>query len=353
MPFTVHRSRFAVAGALGALLAAGCGGRSSEAPAGGSVAPSGAGTTASAAKPAVGAAHPHGANAGHEHAGADQPHGHGPGGEVILYPKLAPEEIQRRRGEAGYQVDLAQVHLKYGHADDAIRAIQKGIGILGEFGEENAVYFYVLAKAHQAKNDAAGYRKGLEDAIRVYGALHTQAKKADIRNFYCEKLSELYGELGDSPKSVEWADQLGSEGESDVVVSRSKARLYLANAQADKALKVLEEAEARATATAMKEQASYNIAEVLLRLNRTDDALARLKNLSEGAAEAPLRTQAKRLLIDVYDKRGELDKVKLGGEKLGASGGTTPPASGGTPRDGRSDGGSDGRGGNPPGGGAR
>ncbi len=299
-----HWSLVGAAGVALGLVAAGCGGRTTEAP-------------APAGSPVAEAAHA-------SHPGDDVPHAHGPGGEAIPLPKLSPEEAQKRRTDSSYQVELAQIHLKYGRADEAIATIRKAIAILAEFGEENAGYFYVLAKAHQAKGDGAGYRKGLEDSIRVYMLLHKQAKQADARNLYCERLSELYGELGDSPKSLEWADQLGSEGESDVLVSRTKARLYLGNAQTDKALKVLETAEAKATAVAQKEQASYNVAEVLLRLNRADDAIARLKGLADGAAEAALRTQAKRLLLEVYDRRGELDKVKLGGNPNGGSGDASP-----------------------------
>lgn len=276
----------------------------------------------------------------HSHAPGEAAHTHGPGETHSHGPTLPPEELRRRTAEAAYLADLGSVHLNHGRLDKAVETLEQAVAMSKDIAD-NALYYYALAKAYQARNDAAAYKKNLNESIRIYNALFMKSKEGAAkddprnipnRNFWCEKLSELHRELGDQPKAVEWADQLGSEGEPDPGALRVRARLYVQNGLTAKALTILEDAEKRAMPGMGRERASFEVADVLVIMKRFDDAVARLQALTETASEPGLRDAAKRLLFKIYDAKGELDKLKIGGGEGAApkdSPGGEKPAGGG------------------------
>jgi len=276
----------------------------------------------------------------HSHAPGEAAHTHGPGETHSHGPTLPPEEARRRTAEAAYLADLGSVHLNHGRIDKAVETLEQAVAMSKDIAD-NALFYYALGKAYQAKNDAAGYTKNLNESVRIYNALFTKSKEGAAkddprnipnRNFWCEKLSELHRELGDQPKAIEWADQLGSEGDPDSGALRVRARLYVQNGLTAKALAVLEDAEKRAMPGMGRERASFEVADVLVIMKRFDDAVARLQALTETASEPGLRDAAKRLLFKIYDAKGELDKLRLGGGEGAApkdSPGGEKPAGGG------------------------
>ena len=222
-------------------------------------------------------------------------------------------EADRLAREARYHADLGAVHLNHGKIDAAIAAYQKAIEVQRGVSED-AGHIWALGKAYQAKGDTVRHREQLERAAALFTGFAGEQERAQLHDYYCAQLAMVYGEMGEPQKAVEWVDQMAAEGDAEANALRDKARLYVQFGMPAKALGVLEEAERRAQPGIDRERAAYNLAEVLAGMKRTDEAIARLKPLSESAAEPGLRAEAKRLLFKIYDVTGKLDNLRLGGE---------------------------------------
>lgn len=229
---------------------------------------------------------------------------------------LTVAEAKQRAAQSDYFAELAQVHLKFNNVAAAVLSLEKAVELGRSIGNENAMLYRQLGEAYRRKGDAQRYQAALGIAMRVYTTLHQDPERAKAANYYREQLSVVCRELGDGDRSLWWADRIGEGEDASLQVLAVKAKLYRMNGKGERAIGMLEEAEKKAEPE-LQEAISLEIAGLQLDARENKPAIGRLVALMKGATNENVQKQAKRLLINIYDKLGQLDKLELGDLDLG------------------------------------
>jgi tetratricopeptide (TPR) repeat protein len=212
---------------------------------------------------------------------------------------------------------LAKVYLQYGIIDEALRlydlAIVQQLRATNTEDAENWIGLAdALVKANQKPKAEAAYRRALaiyEKLLqeKMVGGAATDTKLA---NFYISRIAVLHQVLGDNASRMKYLGML--------VADEKNAAEQLELARVHAGLKNYEKSEAAfkkaldLTRENAKDNATIRVeyARVLRDAKREDDALAQIQDLvnnKEISDEA--RKGARRLMFEIYEARGELDKI--------------------------------------------
>jgi len=227
------------------------------------------------------------------------------------------EETATVHPEAKYpfqvQAELARVYLRHNILDEALRLYELAIDTqyrqTGTWDAEVWVGFAdALARAGRNQEAVNAYNH----ALRIYVSLFEQNQDPARHNVYVERIAAIHGVLGDRQQQAAWTARLrADENNPDQQIGLAQVHEQLGNADLAEAAwrrahELLAEDPARQTAV------SVALASLLHRTERTDDALT----LARGALEtegitSETRRAAMRLLFDIYESRGELDKLEF------------------------------------------
>ncbi len=214
-----------------------------------------------------------------------------------------------------YQVnaELARVYLKYNIVDEALRLFDLAITQqLQQTGSENAENWTGLGDALVRAKRSDEAAKAYGRAAQIYRQLLPQAQNNQLHNFYLHKLAVLSQALGQNEDRLNYLAQLRAD-ENSAAQQLELAGILEQVGQKEKAEECLKRAlaltaeDAQAHATA---QIAY--AGMLSRSERLDEALEQAKaaHATEGL-EAETRKAARRLLFEIYEARGEADKLEF------------------------------------------
>lgn len=212
---------------------------------------------------------------------------------------------------------LAKVYLQYGIIDEALRLYDLAIvQQLRQTNTEDAENWIGLAdalvKAKEAQKASQAYKRALAIYEKLLQEKMTGGKATDTKlvNFYISRIAVLYQVLGDEPNRMKYLGML--------IADEKNAAEQLELAKVHAGLKNMEKAEAafkkalELTKDNLKENAIVKVeyARALHDAKRDDDALAQVKDLvnNKDLAEET-RKAARRLMYDIYEARGELDKI--------------------------------------------
>lgn len=259
-------------------------------------------------QPAVGNAPANGSNA--------------PSNEANAANAPAPETgkpVEPKEARYPHQViaALAKVYLQYGIIDEALRLYDLAIvQQLRQTNTEDAENWIGLAdalvKAKEAQKASQAYKRALAIYEKLLQEKMTGGKATDTKlvNFYISRIAVLYQVLGDEPNRMKYLGML--------IADEKNAAEQLELAKVHAGLKNMEKAEAafkkalELTKDNLKENAIVKVeyARALHDAKRDDDALAQVKDLvnNKDLAEET-RKAARRLMYDIYEARGELDKI--------------------------------------------
>jgi tetratricopeptide (TPR) repeat protein len=237
-------------------------------------------------------------------AGADQ------GKPEAEDPQAAPKEAAYP-----YQVnaELARVYLKYNIVDEALRLFDLAITQqLQQTGSEDAENWTGLGDALVRAKRTDEAAKAYGRAAQIYRQLLPQAKNNQLHNFYLHKLAVLSQALGQNEERLNYLAQLRAD-ENSAAQQLELAGILEQVGQKGKAEECLKRAlaltadDAQAHATA---QIAY--AGMLSRTDRLDEALEQAKaaHATEGL-DAETSKSARRLLFEIYEARGEADKLEF------------------------------------------
>lgn len=214
-----------------------------------------------------------------------------------------------------YQVnaELARVYLKYNIVDEALRLFDLAITQqLQQTGSEDAENWTGLGDALVRAKRTDEAAKAYGRAAQIYRQLLPQAKNNQLHNFYLHKLAVLSQALGQNEERLNYLAQLRAD-ENSAAQQLELAGILEQVGQKEKAEECLKRAlaltvdDAQAHATA---QIAY--AGILSRCDRLDEALAQAKAaLATEGLDAETRKAARRLLFEIYEARGEADKLEF------------------------------------------
>lgn len=223
-----------------------------------------------------------------------------------------------REAKYPYQLlkELAQVHLKYNSVDEALRLYQLAIDVqLQQTNTEDAENWIgfgdALAKAGRQEEAGRSYQR----ALGIYENLYKERgpdllEDSALHNQYVGRISQLYGVLGNQDKRREWLAKLRAD-ENNWQQQLELAAIHQQLERFERA----EECYKRAIDLTAEEPANGAIAQIryatmLHARERGEEArvLAHEVNLNEAASD-DVRRAARRLLFEIYDARGELDKL--------------------------------------------
>lgn len=212
---------------------------------------------------------------------------------------------------------LAKVYLQYGIIDEALRLYDLAIvQQLRQTNTEDAENWIGLADALVKANEKQKAEAAYKRALAIYEKLLQEkmvggkATDAKLVNFYISRIAVLYQVLGDNASRLKYLAMLVADEKN------AAEQLELAKVHAN--LKNWEKAEAafkkalELTKDNLKESAIVRVeyARALREAKRDDDALAQIKELVNNKELAEeTRKAARRLMYDIYEARGELDKL--------------------------------------------
>lgn len=236
------------------------------------------------------------------------------------------EAEKLREAAYPYQLlkELAQVYLKHNVVDEALRMYQLAIDVqLQQTNTEDAENWIgfgdALAKAGRQEEAARSYQR----ALSVYEGLYKERgpdllEDPILHNQYVGRISQLYGVLGNQEKRREWlaklrADENNWQQQVELAgINEQLERFERAEECYKRALELTEEGSANRAVAQIRYAAMLNGRE------RGEEAatLAHDVNRNEAASD-DVRRAARRLLFEIYDARGELDKLdfKQGGNE--------------------------------------
>jgi tetratricopeptide (TPR) repeat protein len=224
--------------------------------------------------------------------------------------------------------DLAQVYLRYRILDEAIRNYELAAKVQYErTGEQDAEIHVGLGEAYAiliqqgAPENREQYRsqaaESFRNALTIYTELHDEqgpeyiAEGKNVEyNQLVARIARIHGLLGEDDKRREWLARLRAD--------ENNWQQQVELAQIHEQLERHERAEERyKRALTLTEEDAPNRAEVQVRyaaflnkVERQDEAITIARavvNNEEATSEA--KRLARRLLFDIYDARGELDKL--------------------------------------------
>ncbi|MBX3475649.1 MAG: hypothetical protein KF754_14860 [Planctomycetes bacterium] len=226
---------------------------------------------------------------------------------------------QPAAGDAGaaypYQVhaDLARVYLQYNIIEEALRHFEAAINAQHKQTDtEDAELWAGFADAlHKAgrKDEAA---KAYQRALQVYEALFARDTETAQHNMYAQRIAALHTVLGNSAEAANWRGKMKADMDSP---SQQLAMALILEAQgnADGAEACFRRALALTEGNAANNaEAKIAYAAMLNKAKRTQEseALAREVIAAPGAPAQHVK-QARRLLFEIYEARGELDKLEF------------------------------------------
>jgi tetratricopeptide (TPR) repeat protein len=224
--------------------------------------------------------------------------------------------------------DLAQVYLRYRILDEAVRNYRLAAQVQYEStGEQDAEIHVGLGEAYAlliqqgAPENRETYRQQAADsfrnALRIYTEVHTEkgpdmlAEQQQIEyNQLVARIARIHGLLGEDEKRREWLARLRADDDNWVQqvelaqVHEQLERFERAEERYRRALTLTEED------TEKHAEVQVRLAGMLKRMERQDEAItiAREVIANESATDEAKRL-ARRLLFEIYDARGELDKL--------------------------------------------
>ncbi len=245
-----------------------------------------------------------------------------PANEASAANTPAPEtgkSVEPKEAKYPHQViaALAKVYLQYGIIDEALRLYDLAIvQQLKQTNTEDAENWIGLAdalvKAKETQKASQAYKRALAIYEKLLQEKMTGGKATETKlvNFYISRIAVLYQVLGDEPNRMKYLGML--------IADEKNAAEQLELAKIHAGLKNMEKAEAafkkalELTKENLKENAIVKVeyARALHDAKRDDDALAQVKDLvnNKDLAEET-RKAARRLMYDIYEARGELDKI--------------------------------------------
>jgi tetratricopeptide (TPR) repeat protein len=253
--------------------------------------------------------------------------------EATDTPQAANEEKEdapERPREAAYphQVlkELAQVYLKYGILDEAIRHYRLAAQVQFErTGQQDAEIYAGLGDAfllliqhgdpthreEYRQHAAAAFRDAVTILEQVYKERGPELIEEPIQhNQLVARISRIYALLGEDDKRREWlarlrADENNWQQQTELALIHEQLERYeRAEERFKRALELtVDDAASRA-------QVEVRYAALLNKLERGDEAIALARAvIANEEADDEARRLARRLLFDIYDARGELDKL--------------------------------------------
>ena len=232
-------------------------------------------------------------------------------------PETKPEPPKEAKYPHQVIAALAKVYLQYGIIDEALRLYDLAIvQQLRQTNTEDAENWIGLADALVKANEKAKAEQAYKRALAIYDKLLQEkmvggsVSDPKLANFYISRIAVLYQVLGDNANRMKYLGMLTADEKS------AAEQLELAKIHAG--LKNCEKAEAAfkkaldLTKDNLKDNATIKVeyARVLRDAKREDDALAQIKDLvnnKEITEEA--RKAARRLMFEIYEARGQLDKL--------------------------------------------
>jgi tetratricopeptide (TPR) repeat protein len=231
--------------------------------------------------------------------------------------KPEAEDSQAAPKEAAYpyqvNAELARVYLKYNIVDEALRLFDLAITQqLQQTGSEDAENWTGLGDALVRAKRTDEAAKAYGRAAQIYRQLLPQAKNNQLHNFYLHKLAVLSQALGQNEERLNYLAQLRAD-QNSAAQQLELAGILEQVGQKEKAEECLKRAlalttdDAQAHATA---QIAY--AGMLSRTDRLDEALEQAKaaHVTEGL-DAETSKTARRLLFEIYEARGDADKLEF------------------------------------------
>lgn len=227
----------------------------------------------------------------------------------------APAVVPSKEDGYPYQMlkELAIVHLKFNSIEEALRlfdmAITRQLQQTNTHDAESWTGFGdALIKAGRKEEGARAYQL----AIEIYKQAIKEGKQPENHNVLVNRVMAIYAAVGNEKEYKFWVNELRAADDN----WRQQAELGSIHEQQ----KNFERAEAcykRAMELTAKDAAPHATVSLaygvmLVKTDRSKEAedLARAVVKSEGADDEQKR-QARRLLFEIYDKRGELDKLDL------------------------------------------
>jgi tetratricopeptide (TPR) repeat protein len=214
-----------------------------------------------------------------------------------------------------YQVnaELARVYLKYNIVDEALRLFDLAIAQqLKQTGSEDAENWSglgdALARAKRLEEAALAYNR----ALQIYKQLLPQAKTNQLNNFYIQKIAVLCQVLNLPDERKSYLAQLKAD-EKDAGQQIELAGIFEQLGQKEKA----ETCYKRAVELSKEDPQQLAVANIayagmLLRAERLDEALVSAKAAYETKdLKSETKTAARRMLFNVYEARGEAEKMEF------------------------------------------
>lgn len=238
-----------------------------------------------------------------------------PGNQVADAPPIVPQPAPSREDQYPYQLlkDLAIVHLKYNNIEEALRLFDLAITrqrqqTNTDDAESWAGLGDALVKAGRKEEAARAYQISLQ----VYEQVLKANQKPELHNVLVQRILVLHQLLGNEKEFRLWSAELRAD-ENSWAQQVELAAIHEKQKNFDRAEPLYK----RALELTAKDPA--NLAEVELRYGIMLQLAARDKEAEERAraviksaeAKDEAKRQARRLLFEIYDKRGELDKLDL------------------------------------------
>ncbi|MBE7493068.1 MAG: tetratricopeptide repeat protein [Planctomycetes bacterium] len=208
--------------------------------------------------------------------------------------------------------DLARVYLNYNVLDQALKHFELAINTqLRQTGTEDAELWAGFADALQKAGRKDEAVKAYQRALEIYEKLYAANDQPDRHNYYVQRVAALHAVLGNQAESARWQGMLRADENS--------ASQQLALAMILEGRQKFEEAEARyRRALALTDKDPIAAAEVKLafaamlrKIKREAEVEALAREVIAAGTPAEGVKQARRLLFDIYEARGELDKLEF------------------------------------------
>lgn len=255
---------------------------------------------------------------GNGNTGANTP-ANQPGNAATDTPEDKPAPNEPREAKYPHQLiaALAKVYLQYGVVDEALRLYDLAIvQQLRQTNTEDAENWIGLADALVKANEKAKAEQAYRRALAIYEKLlqekmvNGRASEPKLVNFYISRIAVLYQVLGDNANRMKYLGML--------IADENNASEQLELAKIHAGLKNIEKAEAafKRALDLTKDDAKNNAtvrveyARALRDAKRDEDALAQIKDLVNNKdIHEDTRKAARRLMFEIYEARGELDKI--------------------------------------------
>lgn len=242
-----------------------------------------------------------------------------PGNEATDTPEDKPATNEPKEAKYPHQLiaALAKVYLQYGVVDEALRLYDLAIvQQLRQTNTEDAENWIGLADALVKANEKPKAEQAYRRALAIYEKLLQEkmvngtASEPKLVNFYISRIAVLYQVLGDNANRVKYLGML--------IADENNASEQLELAKIHAGLKNMEKAEVafqralELTKDDAKNNATVRVeyARALRDAKRDEDALAQIKDLvNNKEINEDTRKAARRLMFEIYEARGELDKI--------------------------------------------